>query len=258
MTEVVEAEVNLRPTVSRPVCLGAGIPWPDFFYLSDDCRFLDMGHPLWREDGSVIYCTIVSGPCQSSHSWIQVLQNSRPYLLSHLRLPQPGGTGPRIYIPPEQGGPVISPDTGFPFARLSRLSGLRWKYSNPPPHGFHWPCGGYGLSYGRRPVDQFGLVSGSTLRPMTRFYLILSLSQLLCCSSCRASSLTRGRICNLQCTRWLVRSLRTNNHTLPSHLRLCSLFVASYDSQQGLRWRYSNPPLLVVRGDKKGTQCPGV
>jgi hypothetical protein len=38
-----------------------------------------------------------------------------------------------------------------------------------------------------------------------------------------------------------VRSLRTNNHTLPSHLRLYSLFVASYDSQ-GLRWRYSNPP----------------
>jgi hypothetical protein len=37
------------------------------------------------------------------------------------------------------------------------------------------------------------------------------------------------------------RSLRTNNNTLPSHLRLCSLFVASYDSQ-GLRWRYSNPP----------------
>jgi hypothetical protein len=50
-----------------------------------------------------------------------------------------------------------------------------------------------------------------------------------------------GRVCNLQCNRWLVRSLRTNNHTLPSHLWLCSLFVASYNSQ-GLRWRYSNPP----------------
>jgi hypothetical protein len=50
-----------------------------------------------------------------------------------------------------------------------------------------------------------------------------------------------GRVCNLQCNRWLVRSLSTNNHTLPSHLRLCSLFVASYGSQ-GLRWKYSNPP----------------
>jgi hypothetical protein len=36
-------------------------------------------------------------------------------LLSHLRLPQPGGPGPRINIPQEQGGPVIPPGTGFPF-----------------------------------------------------------------------------------------------------------------------------------------------
>jgi hypothetical protein len=57
----------------------------------------------------------------------------------------------------------------------------------------------------------------------------------------RPPSLMRGRVCNLQCNRCLVRSLRTNNHTLPSHLRLCSLFVASSDSQV-LRWRYSNPP----------------
>jgi hypothetical protein len=65
--------------------------------------------------------------------------------------------------------------------------------------------------------------------------------QLFHCSSCRTPSLTRGRVCNLECNRWLIRSLRTNNHTLPSHLRLCFLFVASYDLQ-GLRWRYSNPP----------------
>jgi hypothetical protein len=56
-------------------------------------------------------------------------------LLSHLRLPQPGGPGPRIYIPQEKGGPVIPPGTGFPFCRLLRLAGLRWSYSNQPPHG---------------------------------------------------------------------------------------------------------------------------
>jgi hypothetical protein len=74
--------------------------------------------------------------------------------------------------------------------------------------------------------------------PWRDFILILSLVTIaLLFSSCRATSLTRGLVCNLQCR--LVRSLRTNSHTLPSHLRLCSLFVASYDSQ-GLRWRYSN------------------
>jgi hypothetical protein len=36
-------------------------------------------------------------------------------LLSHLRLPQLGRPAPRIYIPQEQGGPVIPPDNGFPF-----------------------------------------------------------------------------------------------------------------------------------------------
>jgi hypothetical protein len=78
-----------------------------------------------------------------------------------------------------------------------------------------------------------------------------TLDQMLPCSSSfvwqlrysafNASSLTRKRVCSLQCNHSLVRAGTPNNHTLPSHLRLCSLFVASYDSQ-GLRWRYSNPP----------------
>jgi hypothetical protein len=77
-----------------------------------------------------------------------------------------------------------------------------------------------------------------------------TLDRILACSSFvwqlrysafNASSLTRKRICSFQCNRSLVRSLTPNNHTVPSHLRLCSLSVAFYDSQ-GLRWRYSNPP----------------
>jgi hypothetical protein len=30
-------------------------PWPNFCFLSDSCKFLDVGRPLWQEDGSVIY-----------------------------------------------------------------------------------------------------------------------------------------------------------------------------------------------------------
>jgi hypothetical protein len=59
-------------------------------------------------------------------------RRSRNYtrtLLSHLKLPQPGGPDSRIYIPQEQGGPVKPPGTGFPLRRLLRLSGLRWRYS---------------------------------------------------------------------------------------------------------------------------------
>jgi hypothetical protein len=47
--------------------------------------------------------------------------------------PQPGGAGPRIYVPQWQGDPAIPPGTGFPFRRLVRLARLRWRYSKPPP-----------------------------------------------------------------------------------------------------------------------------
>jgi hypothetical protein len=77
-----------------------------------------------------------------------------------------------------------------------------------------------------------------------------TLDQILSCTSfssdnyfifrSKAPSLTRKRVCSLQCNHSLVRSL-TPNHILQPHLRLCSFFVASYDSQ-GLRWRCSNPP----------------
>jgi hypothetical protein len=55
-------------------------------------------------------------------------------LLSHLRLPQPGGPGSCIYIPQEHGGPMIPLGTGFPFCRLLGLAGQRCRYFNPPPH----------------------------------------------------------------------------------------------------------------------------
>jgi hypothetical protein len=51
MAEVeVEVEVKLRPTVSRPACLGIEFPSGAhdqiFFSLSVNCEFLDVGCPL--------------------------------------------------------------------------------------------------------------------------------------------------------------------------------------------------------------------
>jgi hypothetical protein len=42
-------------------------------------------------------------------------------------------------------------------------------------------------------------------------------------SSFEGASLRRKRVCSLQCNHSLVRLLTPHNHTLPSHLRLCSL-----------------------------------
>jgi hypothetical protein len=87
----------------------------------DSCGFVILWRPLWREGGPVIYCTIAYGHCLTLG-----LKSRRTHghiLLSLLRLPQPGGPGSRIYIPQEQGGPVIPPGTGLPFCHLLRLAG---------------------------------------------------------------------------------------------------------------------------------------
>jgi hypothetical protein len=80
--------------------------------------------------------TIAAGPRQRSHSQIWVPRDSWPlFSVTDSRLSQPGGSGPRIYNPQEQCGPVIPAGTGFPFRRLLRLAGLRWRYSTPRPYG---------------------------------------------------------------------------------------------------------------------------
>jgi hypothetical protein len=51
--------------------------------------------------------TVAAGLRQRSHYQDRVPQDSRYFAVSNLRLPQPGGPGPRIYIPQEHGGPII-------------------------------------------------------------------------------------------------------------------------------------------------------
>jgi hypothetical protein len=107
---------------------------PDFYYRQTVAGLLMWGALCDERTG--LSFTIVAGPRQRSHSWVRDPRDSWPYFtVSDSRLPQPGGPGPRIYIPQEQGGPVIAPGTGFPFRHLLRLSGPRWWYPNPLPRG---------------------------------------------------------------------------------------------------------------------------
>jgi hypothetical protein len=71
--------------------------------------------------------------CSVITQWPESHRTRNHTLLSHLRLPQPGGPGSRIHFTHGQGGHVMPPGTGLPLRRLLRLAGLWWRYSNPPP-----------------------------------------------------------------------------------------------------------------------------
>jgi hypothetical protein len=111
-------------------------PRPDFYYCRTFVVFMLWGALPDERAGLWFTRTI------HCHSPVQVPQNS----WSHLRLPRPGGPGPRIYIPHEQGGPVIPSDPGLPFL---------------PPLIIHIYLPESKLYYDQQSVGQSFLVSGT-------------------------------------------------------------------------------------------------
>jgi hypothetical protein len=125
-TSVVPRSRSYFTTDSQSVCLGIEHPCeicdqillPVGMLLSEICGLVSVGRPLWREDGSAI-CSVIT-------QWSESLRTRNHTLLCHLRLPQPGGPGSRIYIPQEQGSPVIPPGTGYLFWVLLLHLFERW------------------------------------------------------------------------------------------------------------------------------------
>jgi hypothetical protein len=126
-------------------------------------------------------------------------------LPSHMRRPTPGGPGHRINIFQKQGSPIISPGTGFPFRRLLEIrraiygGGILTRLHTRTTYRIRvrviW-----------RPTVswQVRLGVGPPLGQMARFWICMSDNYFLS-SSCRAPSLTRERVCNLQCNHAQVR-----------------------------------------------------
>jgi hypothetical protein len=113
----VEVEVNLWRTVSRPVCLGVRRPSGTrdqfFFLLEISFRQLQLCYfvapSLTRGRVCNLLVQWLLGLARAVTLESKSHRTHGHILLSHLRLPQPGGPGPRIYIPPGTGWPSYTP-----------------------------------------------------------------------------------------------------------------------------------------------------
>jgi hypothetical protein len=87
----------------------------NFYFPTEHLRLYFLCNILSEERMGLSFA-IAPNTRQRSHSQVRVPRDSwLHFTVSDPKLPEPGEPGPHIYIPQEQGGPVIPPRTGYLF-----------------------------------------------------------------------------------------------------------------------------------------------
>jgi hypothetical protein len=163
-----------------------------------------VGHPLWREDGSVIY----SNNCfwALPEQWLLGRSPAELTTISYCLIWDSTAwraRSPYLYSP-GTGWPNYTPGHWVPFCHLLRLAGLRWRFFNPPPHRARgWREVKVKLKILLRPTvsrPQPVLVSGTHLGPATNFppSLFIYFYTVACLLMWGALS-DEKTVCNLRC-----------------------------------------------------------
>jgi hypothetical protein len=141
----VKVKVTLQPIVNWPLCLGFWYPsgtHDHILLLSDSYGFVDVGRPLWRQDGSVVNSCCRTSPAQSSSGPSPVGLATIFYCLKFETRPTSRTRFPYLFPLQEQGSPVIHAGIGSPLWRgvMSVVYSCCWaspaqSFSRPSPVG---------------------------------------------------------------------------------------------------------------------------
>jgi hypothetical protein len=107
----------------------------EFCFMFDNSGILAVERPLWREDWSVIYLYNCFWALREQSLWGPSPAELRPYSTVSFESPSTWrARSPYLYAP-GTGRPSYTPGHWVSFCLFLRLAWLRWRYSNPPPHG---------------------------------------------------------------------------------------------------------------------------